>query len=278
MGVRRLAILGLGLLVIAGPAAAQTAIGVRERGEGVLEAQDAVDAGGRLYDCYRVEGDPDRWLSVSLTSAGFDAVLEAGRGPSCLDGEIRNDDNDGGANARVYLQPRPDDWFIRVSTYDADESGSYFLWVAPVDGPPEPPPGGPNPFRGGTTAMELPFSAEDWVRPRDARMRYRWDAMCLGVHRVLSHERVARPAVSRDQAERETAMLTDALARSTDQAGHTDAEAEEASGGWARVAMSLSHDGMILPHPVAPGLQRACVKQLAAGDQAEGSSAPANIR
>lgn len=277
--MRRAAILGLGLLAVAGPVAAQTPVGVRESVNGALEAGDPAGADDRLHDCYRLPGDPDRWLAATLMSQDFDAVLGAGPGPSCGVGEVAaNDDHGGGSNARVYLPPREGDWLIRVSTYDAGETGAYFFRIAPVDGPPEPPAGGPNPFRNGTAELSLPFHAQDWVRPRDPAMRYRWDAMCMAVNWVARHERVALPMAPREQVEHETARLAAALADSARLAGHSEAEAEATWRPWIGAAMSLTHDAGMTPHPLTAPLQRACVKQLAAEHQAEGSSAPANAR
>ena len=259
--MRRAAILGLGLLAIAGPVGAQTPVGLRESVNAALEAGDPAGADGRLYDCYRLPADPDRWLAASLMSQDFDAVLGAGQGPSCGVGEtIRNDDSGGGPHARVHLPPREGDWFIRVSAYGAGGSG------------------GPNPFRNGTAGLSLPFHPEDWVRPRDPALRYRWDAMCMAVNWVARHERVALPSAPREQVERETARLAAALADSARLAGHAEAEAEATWRPWIGAAMSLTHDAGMAPHPLTAPLQRACVKQLAAEDQAEGSSAPANAR
>ena len=277
--MQRMVGLGFALLALAGPVAAQTPVGVRESVNGALEAGDRAGADGRLYDCYRLPADPDRWLAASLMSQDFDAVLGAGQGPSCGVGEaIRNDDSGTGPHARVHLPPREGDWFIRVSAYDAGETGDYFFRIAPVDGPPEPPAGGPNPFRNGTAELSLPFHAQDWVRPRDPAMRYRWDAMCMAVNWVARHERVALPIAPREQVERETARLAAALADSARLAGHTEAETEATWRPWIGAAMSLTHDAGMAPHPLTAPLQRACVKQLAAADQAEGSSAPANAR
>ena len=58
----------------------------------------------------------------------------------------------------------------------------------------------------------------------------------------------------------------------------TEADTEAARRPWIGAAMFLTHDAGMSPHPLTAPLQRACVKQLAAADQAEGSSAPANAR
>ncbi len=273
--------LGFGLLALAGPVAAQTTVGVRESVNGRLEAGDAATSDGRLSDCYRLAADPDRWLAATLMSQEFDPVLGAGHGPECGVGEtIRNDDHGAGPAARIYLRPGQDDWFIRVSAYEVGGAGAYFFRVAPVDGPPEPPEGGPDPFRHGTAALTLPVRPPDWVRPRDPATRYRWDAMCKAVNWVARHEHVALPVAPREQVERETAVLSAALVESGRVVGRSPSDIEADWRAWIGAAMRLSHDGGMEPHPMTLSLQRACVKQLRGADQqaADGSNFPANSR
>ena len=104
--MQRMVGLGFALLALAGPVAAQTPVGVRESVNGALEAGDRAGADGRLYDCYRLPADPDRWLAASLMSQDFDAVLGAGQGPSCGLGEtIGNDDSGTGPTPASTCRP-----------------------------------------------------------------------------------------------------------------------------------------------------------------------------
>jgi hypothetical protein len=248
------------------PVAAQPAIGLDEWASGALEAGDPVSADGRLHDCYRLRAPPGEWVAITLSSNQFDAWLEAGDGPSCdFIGHPESDDDGAGyPNARLNVRPGVGDYTIRVSSYDIGETGAYHLSVVRGAAPPD---GGPNPFREGSADLSLPFHQYDWVRPHELTARYRWDAMCMAANWVARHERVARHVAAPGQVEEETAILSAALADSARLNGQSDGDAEEAWRAWTGAAMMLSHDRMIVPHPLTLSLQRACVKQLRAVDQ-----------
>jgi hypothetical protein len=262
----RAAILCSGLFIVsASPAVAQSVIRLGESKIGSLQAGDRVSADGRFQDCYRLRANPGEWVVILLRSNRFDAQLDAGEGRSCdfVDGTVSDDDSAGYPHARLNLRPGRGDYSIRVSSYDVGEVGDYRLNV--IAGA-APTADGPNPFRGGMSDLSLPVDPYDWVRPQEAPARYRWDAMCVAVNWVTRHERVAGPAAGPGQVEEETALLAAALEDSARLAGQDGGEPDDAWKGWNWEAMSFSHDGMIVPHPVTLPLQRACVKQLRASD------------
>ncbi|HUH23676.1 MAG TPA: hypothetical protein VLZ51_06415, partial [Brevundimonas sp.] len=77
------ALLGWGLMTVAaGPAVAQSSIGLGGRASGALEAGDLVTADGRFYDCYRLRANRNAWVSISLNSRRFDGFIELGEGGS----------------------------------------------------------------------------------------------------------------------------------------------------------------------------------------------------
>lgn len=259
--MRRAALLSSALAVAAaGPAAAQSSIGVGDRATGALETGDRVSADGRLYDCYRLRAGGGAWLSIRLYAPQFDGTLEVGRGGSC-DFDRATASNDDGASpphAELVMRPRSGVYSIRVSSYDVGETGDYSLQVERGSAPRSDPP---DPFR---NASSLPFDQHDRVRPQAPEPRYQWDAMCVAANWVTRHERVSGPPVVPGQVEQETAMLNAALAESARLAGHSEEDARNAWGGWTNAAMILGHDRGIRPHPVTIPLQRACVKQLRA--------------
>lgn len=255
-------------VVAAGPASAQSSINVGGRVVGVLEAGDRVTVDGRLYDCYRLRVIRNRWLSISLYAQQFDGVIEVGRGGSCdFASPTASDDDSDAPHARVAVRPGAGVHSIRVSSYDAGETGDYSLQVHPGDAPRSDPP---DPFR---NAPSLPFEQYDRVRPQALEARYQWDAMCVAANWVTRHERVVGPPVVPGQVEEETAMLNAALAESARLAGHSEDDARDAWGDWTSAAMILGHDRGIRPHPGTIPLQRACVKQLRAASRSQDDGA-----
>lgn len=256
------------LTALCGPAAAQS-LGLREVVRGSLEAGDRVSPDGRFYDCLQLRLRRSEWVAIQLGSGEVDVRVEAGPGRSCeASGPMVSDDDGAGyPNARLVVRPGRRTHVIRVSSYGAGETGDYHLVVVPSD---PPPADRPNPFRSGTAERSLPFDWYDWVRPQEVSARYRWDAMCVAVNWVAIQKRVADPATPPGQQEEETALLAAALSDSARDAGHTEEDAEEGWKAWTAVAMSFSHDRMMVPHPLTLPLQRACVKQLRAG----GAAAP----
>ena len=123
-------------------------------------------------------------------------------------------------------------------------------------------------------ALGVPLDAADWIRPADLEARFRWDVLCRVADGLVPWFPEGAAHTPGDSERLETA-LADTVAR----LGRTEEEVAAEWSSWGAMAMTLSHDRQVIPHPLIPGIHRACVEQVAgAGQPPDGSSSPTNRR
>lgn len=121
---------GLGALVMATGAEAQSSIRPGQTIEGRLSAQDSKLEDGSYYQCFTLNTVADRVYVLTLKSGDFDAFLSAGPGRNCQDVENGNDDGpDMGTDSQLTVPSTGGVWTIRANALSADETGAFTLSV-----------------------------------------------------------------------------------------------------------------------------------------------------
>lgn len=106
-------------------------------------------------------------------------------------------------------------------------------------------------------AVTVPLDPADWIRPADLDARFRWDALCVVADGLVPHFPNVTP-----RGDGDSERLEAALAATSARLGRTEQQAAEERYAWSRMSMTLSHDRMIVPHPLIPDIHRACLEQL----------------
>lgn len=116
-----------------GPAPRVLRAGQRTQGE--LQNSDGRLADGSFYHDYTYTARRGERITVTLTSAAFDAFLHAGRpgAGTQLVNAVTDDDGAGGTNSRVrFVADRDGPVTIRVNTLTSGETGAYTLLLENV--------------------------------------------------------------------------------------------------------------------------------------------------
>jgi hypothetical protein len=139
------------LLAAAAPAVAQQPIAMGQLTEGELSAAaDRKDEDGKSYDTWSFTARAGATYMITLRSEDFDSYLQAGLADDEDCASCQTNDDADGSDSRVVVEAETGGArLIRVTTFEAGESGRYTLAVEEVEA--LPPPGAePSPAsRGG---------------------------------------------------------------------------------------------------------------------------------
>jgi hypothetical protein len=148
---RTLSLLPLFLLAACTPTVAQEPITVGRITEGELSGDDRKDEDGKIFDTWRFNARAGVTYMVTLRSDNFDAYLLAGPADGDACAPCKENDDAVGNAARVVLEEEAGGArVVRVTTWEAGESGRYTLAVDEVEAPPPPGAGPPPAGQGGS--------------------------------------------------------------------------------------------------------------------------------
>lgn len=117
-------------MVLAGTAAAQSALGPERTVTGRLQSTDPVSSTGGYYDAWRVTAAPGERVVLSMTSSDFDAYLQIGRAlPGGGFNALMTDDDGGdGLNSLLdFIATEGGEYEVRATSFISGGTGTYSL-------------------------------------------------------------------------------------------------------------------------------------------------------